>query len=573
MLKIFNLSNCCVYFLVLLIFLGFSANSQLLKNSKSDIWIKSTNYPQSKALNPDSSIGNYPILDLSSNDIEQSFDKISNKRSGTLFLVIRTTSDTVSHPLLRMRSLTLYRDSASIEGKLLSIPSINSSASIVRLSYQGNLKRYLPLKKAQLNKAIQLGEVIYYSDVLNIEQSRLVESYLAMKYSINITENKNPKVRDYFDIYWDKAWNSETDESYNKEVLALGRLDRIKFLQTQTFSSDSKTFKLSLSNASHLGEMPDIGCSDKSLLLLSKRNIPKTGLGCGATTFLQPWKLRFINWKSSARYVFLTVDSIIDGMAEPVLTDGITSTPLKFEVLDGKTKISIPLPLDTTTKDFYIAWTNASNHCNPLCDIIFPNCNLTEGDSKSLQIHLEEEALPAELTLINLETKEKIKAQIQTPSSFVEGLDKGRYELRIVNKKMELSDEIFVFEDCQKDQTSNIDNQNMNGLEYDSQGFVFRPIVPDKHKSALKDGYHDKGIVVFPNPGEREQEISFNFFELNNQHFHIEIVDSKGRRLDLKRFTPSENQSIFRYKFIMDGSYIVRFISENFVDTKHIIIF
>lgn len=83
----------------------------------------------------------------------------------------------------------------------------------------------------------ELSEIIYFDFLLSRDQVREIETYLAIKYSVNITKNTDQKYRDYFDGDSAFFWSSAVDGGYSKYVIGVGRSDDRDFYQTQTFTN------------------------------------------------------------------------------------------------------------------------------------------------------------------------------------------------------------------------------------------------------------------------------------------------------------------------------------------------
>ncbi|MGB0175740.1 MAG: T9SS type A sorting domain-containing protein, partial [Owenweeksia sp.] len=440
----------------------------------------------------------------------------------------------------------------------------------------------------RISEDVQVSEIIFYERMLEPEQRRIVESYFAMKYSVNITKNTNPDLRDYLDIFKDKAWSSRLDGLYNKEVLALGRLDTIGFYQSQTYSSDAQSISLSLQAEAEPGIMPELDLEDGSLLILSRKEYEAAQQDCGSSPEVNTWKLRLINWTSKEPTLYLTLDTILDSTQQPMLTDGSTTIPIKTAALARHTQLAIPLNKIETSGDLYLSLGAVEKECDPLAEVLIRNCNRMDSTANQLYIQVQAEALPATLNLVNLDTKEAFQTELNDPATMIGQLGAGQYQLNLSNVNRILSDKVFQLGSCGNDLlASSADNFNLPKNNEGSPSWAISTIPgqgpadlnEDNLEAYLKslgidletnNSIAGRSIEVYPNPGSRLKPVSFRLTDLKGVPFTVQVFDSKGNLMEQKEFTPQGEVSEFRHCFRVDGSYFIQFTSAQYSETKHL---
>ena len=579
----------CKRLLVLFMLTNFSLSAQLLEQHHEKYWLRPPQTLETDSLKSVSFIGNYPTLDLNQQDYQSQLKGIAEAPSGTLFLVLKNQGDlTTEKPLLQIGRFVIYANKVLLDGQELAIDTINDKASILRLNFQARPNQPYTAPRVRINKDVQVSEIIFYERMLEPEQRRIVESYLAMKFSVNITENTNPELRDYLDIFKDKAWSSRLDGLYKQEVLALGRLDTIGFYQSQTYSSDAQSISLSLQPQAQAGTMPQLDLEDGSLLILSRKAHEAAKQDCGSSPEVNTWKLRLINWTSKEPMLYLTLDTILDSTQQPMLTDGSTTIPLKTAELARHTQLAIPVDKIETSGDLYLSLGTPEKECDPLAEVLIRDCSLMDSIANHLYIQVQPEALPATLNIINLNTKEALQTELNDPATVIGQLGAGQYQLSLYNNKRILSDKVFQLGSCEDDLLASATNNNDPfGTNEGSPSWQVTTL-PGNGPSELNeesleaylkslgidpgaiDQEAQKGIEVYPNPGSRFDPVHFRLEGLSGIPFTVHIYDSKGNLMVQREFTPQAEISEFQYRFRVDGSYFIQFTSARYSETRQL---
>lgn len=572
--------------------LFFSSSSiigQLVPSIEPMVWLK----PDKQVLDS-LHIGNYPVLNLEASDIREAFDKVAQEPTGTLFMVLRTLGDTVGESIIQIGSNRIFEDKVLIAGKSYGISPLGEKSNIVRLTYQGRPGRR-NLGRVKILPEVEIAEVIFYKGIIEDEEARIVESYLAMKYSINITENKDPNLRDYIDVNSYKAWNSQIDEDYNKEVLSLGRLDTIGWYQSQTYTADEESIRLSLSPSNEKGEMPNLAIQDGSLLLLSTKDENAQRLDCGEAPNNHIWKFKLIDWHSEEDKLYVRVDSVWPGVEKAILTNGVERLPLKVENNGQQMFFTIPLPGGNGAmppsgqeSEFYLSFINEIKDCERYCNVQMPDC--LGGQNEVLRIDIAPEALPAVVRLVHIDSETILNEEVATKDFEIQNLMPGHYRLYIEGnnpnsadrENLRLADEVFVIESCNGG--SMIEPENAlaiktmapegNILLAEGSGNIENSKGGAGANGANASAADDRGFIsAYPNPGTNNDPVHFFFENLSDRDFDITIVDSKGKILSQHKFTPTAEKPVFNHHFKYPGPYIIRFTDGNFIDIQHLVIY
>ena len=67
------------------------------------------------------------------------------------------------------------------------------------------------------------------------------------------------------------------------------------------------------------------------------------------------WKIRLMNWSSPADKIYLTLDTLLDSNQQALLTNGIYEYPVQTTLLNGQTRLAIPITVLDTPEDLYLA--------------------------------------------------------------------------------------------------------------------------------------------------------------------------------------------------------------------------
>ncbi len=80
-----------------------------------------------------------------------------------------------------------------------------------------------------------ISEIMMFNRTLTADETNKIETYLALKYGINRTNNL-----DYFSSAGDKIWNNNLSKNFSHDIVGIGRDDASSFLQTNATSHNEQ---------------------------------------------------------------------------------------------------------------------------------------------------------------------------------------------------------------------------------------------------------------------------------------------------------------------------------------------
>ncbi len=220
-------------------------------------------------------IGNYHTIDLSTYQDSVFSSFLPFNGSSSLYLVLKPNfSSASSRVFFKLGDITLY-DNALVHGN--DSTPINFNTGIGTILTLNKIRSFRevskePVKLEVLDSSLfSLAELIYYPNAKKREEIQLINSYLAVKYSINISNPKDTEWGSYWASDRTYYWDINRDKYFDDCILALGRSDSQGFYQTQTFLSDNSFLQLYLDTAASKGLMPPTSLADSVFLIFSKR--------------------------------------------------------------------------------------------------------------------------------------------------------------------------------------------------------------------------------------------------------------------------------------------------------------
>lgn len=570
--RISALTRCLV---VALIFFSLHATAQTFSPNQASYWL----HPDNVLFLDSVTIGNYNVLSKSDTPLQETLQKVGASHSGTLFMVLKTDSAAPDSMLMRMGNIQLYNDSAKIANTTTSLSgNLLGGENIVRLSYYF-LKKHGISQKVQLSPHVHIAELLYFDKVLDTIEIRKTETYLALKYSINITENQVKKLRDYIDGEESKMWCHKRDGNFDTEVMALGRVDSLDFYQTNTFTSDSRSVQLSLDTNTHVGAMPPFDIPDNSKLILSKSSASPIPANCGAAVGERAWKIRYEDWSAEYPYFYITLDTIIEGDALPVLSNGSFDSTLTVRYTAGKTQLKVPV-IQEVSHSWYLKWGQPEQACPESCKYDIIPC--VNDKLARISVFIPEEHLPANVELTSIDDAYTTQHFAERGQVRIEYIPNGQYILKVSNQEENLLDKVILIEGCTGDFNAPLlDDNNPYSYADASSPFdsvsqasnptngvtqsTYKPIQITSGNGWADGGIDNNtfefGITAYPNPSTVGGLVNFHFLGLNDIVFDVEFLDKGGNLIHRQRFQPTAEKPSFDHQFNIDGTYIVRFRS------------
>lgn len=216
-----------------------------------------------------------------------------------------------------------------------------------------------------LNTAIfDLFEITFFNEILDDRLTRQYETYLALKYSINISQNTDPSKRDYFyDPINPLVWSSVSEANYDKNIVAIGSIPDAHWEQGQTATNSTNLpFIGSLSDSLSLGQFPQFTTPLHNELLVFSQKLPNTtnpSSNCLSLSFIDSieiynWKFRTYDWHI-ARDIHIACEGLTT-LDSVYLTDGVSANLLNGSIKpNGLYMLDIPSTLLHSNRSYFFA--------------------------------------------------------------------------------------------------------------------------------------------------------------------------------------------------------------------------
>lgn len=523
------------------------------------------------------SIGNHPILDAEGSLLHKYCEAIGEESVGTLFMVVRPKYDTLPDKrLLKLGAVSLYRDSLKVDQQSIDLNRIEGDPVIVKVKFQARSRSSWFSKHFRMHESIDLAEVIFYEAQLDDEQIRKVESYLALKYSIKIDQICSKKQPEYLDLSGNGLWNYKVDALYNEQIMALGRMDRANFFQSQSFSPDSKRLQIALDSLVILGENPPVSIQDSSLMIVSKGS-DKLGRQCGGNPADYLFKIKLFDWVSSAGTLLIQMDTLLN-YTNVMVSDGMNSVPGTYTTLGNSTTLSVPLATLNDATNYFIVGVATPDTCNPLYNVAFRYCD--SAGYNGLDLGLDTAALPVDCRIVSLDDGSVFDTLVSQPFIQLSNMDAGHYELLASNQNGVILHSVFAFNSCPSQyfmhdggaspgshdfvfsSAETLPSTFSSGRTSNKEGnSIYTNSATDSgigHKATSQKNSTEESINIYPNPIPRGGNVYVSFSNLDDQQFTIQIMDNKGALLRQENFTPNLGNRKYQFPLNEPGTYLVR---------------
>jgi len=186
-------------------------------------------------------IGNYHTLNLL--DLEVSAAGKIPKMEGatTLFLVLKPSfTSSTGKKFMELGDITVFDNKIMHGATWTSLDFSDGNPKILTLSMQRSSRyktSYTPHLEIIDSSLFSIAELVYYPRLSSREQVKMVNTYLAIKYSVPITGVSDKDWRDYLAADSSRYWDYTTDKMYSLRVLGLGRSASEDLYQSQTQAS------------------------------------------------------------------------------------------------------------------------------------------------------------------------------------------------------------------------------------------------------------------------------------------------------------------------------------------------
>ena len=245
----------------------------------------------------------------------------------TFFLVLKPSfSSATGTEFLKLGDIYVYDNRIDHGTTSTPLDFSDGNPKILTLKMQRS-PRYktslIPILDIKDSSLFSLAELIYYPHLKSRESIRMVNTYLAIKYSIPITDISEKQWRDYLAADSSHYWDFSTDKLYGKRVLGVGRSWDEDLYQPQTQTSHGSFLQLSLDTLKNQGDMPRVPIEEDAFLIFSER-VPvafSSLLTCDQNGInpLLNWKLKPHSWDSETSRMFIKLDRPSGILADSIL--------------------------------------------------------------------------------------------------------------------------------------------------------------------------------------------------------------------------------------------------------------
>jgi hypothetical protein len=380
-------------------------------------------------------IANYHTLNLLSLELDAAGKIPPLEGATTFFLVLKPSfSQAIGIEFLKLGDISVYDNRIDHGTTSTPLDFSDGNPKILTLKMQRS-PRYktslLPSLEIKDSSLFSLAELIYYPHLKSRESIRMVNTYLAIKYSIPITDISQKQWRSYLAADSTHYWDYSTDNLYSKRVLGVGRSWDEDLFQPQTQTSSGSFLQLSLDTLKNQGDMPRVRIQEDAFLIFSERvpAIFSSLIPCvqnGINPLLN-WKLKPHNWAGAASIMYIKLDRPAGVLSDSLwLTDGLNFMYVPLTV-SSPTMLTYSVNLDSITNGLQYFFT--SDRGTPCDDIHIATAqHALRVDLRSIYLRNAGLALRMHNYGTGLSTQEPLK------KSVTKHLSDGQYQVTVVDR-------------------------------------------------------------------------------------------------------------------------------------------
>lgn len=412
-----------------------------------------------------------------------------------------------------------------------------------------------------------IAEIWISEGKLTDDQTRHLETYLALKYAVNISQNKEERYRSYFTAKNKRQWHSPTEGRYNQEILGVGRMDAFGWQQTQTQNNPEVSglaFTVALDEVKPQGQMKDVPMADNSYLIFSKAANFNTAI-CPAPSRNLPfygWKIKRTAWQSPAKYVQFVATSAISSLSSAtqdtvLLTDGQATYFLPVSRQGNTQQITIPIALLADGTNYFLLPTQSNPLCEEKIKIAVDSLNNAIG------LAISPEQLPLTLQLNDLIGQNTTRYFITEQFTVIHTGQGGQYQLDFTASNASSGYSTVV---------------NLNGAPTGGSGMAgySSGSVHQLNNTYLKNQLiaeaEGTSLLAYPNPAKENSTITFMLLNPTPGNYTVHVSDARGKLLYINTHEITPENNTWHYHFGTPGTYTVAFILNQKQYTQTIII-
>tara|TARA_B110000027_G_scaffold64570_1_gene69168 strand:+ start:3819 stop:5363 length:1545 start_codon:yes stop_codon:yes gene_type:complete len=506
-------------------------------------------------------VGNH-IVDSTDRFFDALEDYRTESSDGTWFWVVTPKfSSSNGTEFARFGDVIINDYGVQVGGSWFGYAFSQSSPILLQAHYGGSnahkVHQRLLTRKGD-SSLFDVAEALYFDRILTEFDRRRVESYLGLKYSLNVTIKATGAWKDYLAAEGDSLWDSQADKYYNQEVLGLGHDTISNWYQVQTATNDSNKIVVAVDTVTYLGHQARSAVAPGSkavFSLRSKRNWGSQSLcdsHTGSPVIWEGWKFRVTDWGTVNSQFAVQLDGnlLSTSVMNPIVvlsSDGTYVEYLPVSQIGGSYRFNIPLDSIKNEENYYIAMVDSGVVCSS--HVIFQTVDeITCGNANggSITAFISNDLLPAQLILRNDEGVEQVQ-MISTSGFEITGLMKGDYDLHLSNASGLLALSSF---ELGKECTCTSNSEWSIKETGDNIGVVTSNV-----------------LKVYPNPAKAGTMVHFEL-DAGERLLQYFIYSGDGRLIAQKESSDPN----WNYRFLVSGTYSVQCELENGTLSTQIII-
>jgi hypothetical protein len=521
-------------------------------NEKPLVWLSRD---QGSAVQIDGFIGNYPLLDLSNKAVQSKISEIGDARSGSLFIVWEVPS---GDSLACFGYFNFSDDEIRVGNHLLPMEIDIHRAGILKVDYSIGPKVKL-MHKLYLHDSLKVAEVIFFSSRLSTKRSREIETYLALKYSVNISQNKDEDKRDYVSGDMDAYWSFKSDHAYKDRILGLGRLDALGFFQSVTWANDDELFLSVSGTKDPRGAMPNFSFPDSAMLVFAEKQPQEAPQFCGINgVFSGLWKIKSKHLgQNTIDTVYLTSTKGFPKKSAYFLTDGLKTIAVEMMQRDGSTVLEIPIgTFNSDSSDCYLMGVPNLDSCETILEINQSNCSDPIFGVGKVEIRCDESLVGSGLHVIEQKTGIQWDFVLESFRSEISGFSNGQYEFSIRMNDGSTFERALSFSNC----------SSVDGLAYSGK------LNDSKDDSIQFSSGSEIEIQVYPNPVLRGTEITIEISGTQSGPVRLEVYDQNGKQINIKSWEEMKSRERILVNIHVSGIYNVVLTSGEKTEVRRVVV-
>lgn len=417
---------------------------------------------------------------------------------------------------------------------------------------------------------VQIAELIIYNKRLTPKETRQVESYLAMKYSININHIATSEDKSYWSSKKQVLWHQEKDGQFNESIVVIGRDNGSGLYQCQSATIGEHPIKFSLNEERIFGEHLLSDIADQSYIVFSKK--PETAGGmsnCVMELEVEQlwggWKFQLRNFEVSSNSVLIRVP--LDYLsAETTMPYALVDNGYEmnlYEVVIDSLSLLIEIPLEGRQNDidYFISLVEMSRKCKPEIEVTASGvANCSNPLLGQINIRLSDVSTPLFISLNHALLGYCYSSELSNREIEISTLPAGQYTYSITDESSNLVMSGYFsipFELNNGVQSIGIADYSRCLMEFIQDELVDLAWFEVKANIEISEGEAQKNIIVFPNPVKSGRTLHLQYSGFGNEMVEHHIYSESGALIRSFQIGV-DGSAIHEEQLDAPGVYIIR---------------